>query len=166
MFKTIAKYASLYSAMFKASLIADLEYRANFLTRIVTDIFWYIAQITTFEVLYNHTTHIGDWNVKQMRVFLGILFIADALYMMLLHDNIENLSEKVRKGDLDLLLTKPVNAQFMLSLQKASSAYVGNLTMGGLCVESTGAIRLVSASRPIGATVTTAMIAMVGLSSQ
>jgi ABC-2 type transport system permease protein len=130
MFKTLRKYFSLYHAMFKASLIADLEYRANFLTRIVTDIFWYIAQITTFEVLYKHTTHIGDWNVQQMRVFLGILFIADALYMMLLHDNIENLSEKVRKGDLDLLLTKPVNAQFMLSLQKASSAYVGNLTMG------------------------------------
>ena len=51
----IKKYFSLYMAMFKASFIADLEYRANFFTRILTDIFWYIAQVVTFEVLFTHT---------------------------------------------------------------------------------------------------------------
>lgn len=130
MINTIKKYASLYQAMFKASFISDLEYRANFFTRIVTDIFWYFAQVMTFEVIYSHTEKIGDWNVVQMRVFLGVLFISDALYMMFLHENIENISEKVRKGDLDLLLAKPVNSQFMLSLQKTTTAYIGNLILG------------------------------------
>ncbi len=130
MFKTLGKYLNIYSAMFRASMISDLEYRANFATRIMTDFFWYFAQITTFEVLYKHTDKIGDWNVQQMRVFLGMLFIADALYMMFLHENIESLSEKVRKGDLDLLLVKPINSQFMLSLQKTTTAYIGNIVMG------------------------------------
>ncbi len=130
MIKTIRKYASLYSAMFKASFISDLEYRANFFTRIITDIFWYFAQVMTFEVIYKHTEKIGDWNIAQMRVFLGVLFISDGLYMMFLHENIENISEKVRKGDLDLLLAKPVNSQFMLSLQRTSTAYIGNLILG------------------------------------
>ncbi len=116
--------------MFKASFISDLEYRANFFTRIMTDIFWYIAQIVTFEVLYTHTQKIGDWNLKQMRVFLGLLFIIDALYMIIIHENLENMSEKVRKGDLDLLLAKPVNSQFMVTLQKANTAIIGNLILG------------------------------------
>ncbi len=128
--KTLKKYFSLYIAMFKASFITDLEYRANFLTRIVTDIFWYVSQVLTFEVLYNHTDKIGDWNRSEMRVFLGLLFVIDAFYMIFIHENVENLSEKVRKGDLDLILAKPVNSQFMISLQKANTALLGNFILG------------------------------------
>ncbi len=130
MIKTLKKYFSLYGAMFKASFIADLEYRANFFSRILTDIFWYIAQVMTFEVLYQHTDKIGDWDVYQMRVFLGLLFVIDAFYMIIIHENLESLSEKVRKGDLDLLLAKPINSQFMITLQKANTAIFGNLIIG------------------------------------
>lgn len=125
--KALGKYLSLYVSLFRTSFIADLEYRANFVIKITTDIFWYIAQIMTFEVLFLHTPRIGDWNLEQMRVFLGIVFVVDALYMIILSENLDQLSEKVRKGDLDLLLAKPVNSQFMISLQKASTASIGNL---------------------------------------
>lgn len=125
--KTLKKYFSLYLALFRTSFIADLEYRVNFLTRIATDIFWYFAQIMTFEVLFRHTPKIGDWNLEQMRVFLGVVFVVDGLYMIILSENLDQFSEKVRKGDLDLLLAKPVNSQFMISLQKASTAMIGNL---------------------------------------
>lgn len=129
MFHKLKKYAGIYAALFKASFIADLEYRVNFFSRIFTDILWYSAQIITFEVIYKHTNKIGDWNWPQMRVFLGIIFVIDALYMIIIHDNMENFPEKVRKGDLDLLLTKPVSSQFMISLQKASCAMFGNLVL-------------------------------------
>jgi len=127
--KTIIKYLGLYKAMLKTSLISDLEYRANYFTRFISDVFWYIAQILTFEVLYRHTNKIGDWDVHQMKVFLGILFVIDALYMIIIHENLENLSEKVRKGDLDLLLAKPINSQFMITLQKANTAILGNFLL-------------------------------------
>ena len=132
MIKLVLKYIRLYIAMFKTSFIADLEYRANYFTRIMTDILWYIAQIMTFEVIYQHTEKIGDWDKYQMRVFLGILFVIDALYMIIIHENLDNISEKVRKGDLDLLLAKPVNSQFMLTLQKANTALFGNLILGAV----------------------------------
>ena len=74
MFKTLKKYLSIYAAMFKASVISDLEYRVNFLTRIVSDIFWYLAQIATFEVLYLHTPKIGDWKGAKVRMYLGLNF--------------------------------------------------------------------------------------------
>jgi ABC-2 type transport system permease protein len=127
---TLKKYWELYKAFFKASFIADMEYRANFMTRIITDVFWYVAQIMTFEVLYRHTDKIGDWNVQQTRVFLGMLFIVDAIYMILMQENLDRLSERVRKGELDLLLAKPVESQFMISLQKANTALFGNLFIG------------------------------------
>ena len=128
--KTFKKYSSLYLAFFRASLISDLEFRSNFLLRIITDIFWYIAQITTFEVLFLHTKKIGDWNQAQTRVFLGVLFIIDAFYMIAFSENLDRLSEKVRKGDMDLILAKPIESQFIISLQKINTAIFGNLLMG------------------------------------
>jgi ABC-2 type transport system permease protein len=116
--------------MFKASLISDLEYRANFFSRILTDVFWYVAQVLTFEVLYLHTKKIGDWHLKEMRVFLGLLFVIDACYMIFIHENLDNINQKVSKGELDMLLSKPINSQFMVSFQKANTAIFGNFILG------------------------------------
>jgi len=127
---TLQKYLRLYYAFFKASFVADLEFRANFITRIITDVIWYGAQIFTFEVLFLHTNKLGDWNVDQTRVFLGIVFVVDAFYMIMFHDNLDRMNTSIRKGDLDLLLVKPVSSQFMLSCQRISTAMIGNLGIG------------------------------------
>ncbi len=107
----------------RISLQADLEYRVNYVVRLVTDIVWYGAQIFTFEVLYLQTPQISGWSVEEMRVFLGLLFLVDSLYMILFSENLDHFSEKVRKGDLDLVLCKPVNSQFMVSFQKINGVY-------------------------------------------
>ncbi len=123
----LKKYFFLFCAFARASFIADLEYRANFLLRVLTDIFWYAAQILTFEVLYRQTNIIGDWTLEQTRVFLGVLFVVDSFYMIFLQDNLDRFSDKVIKGDLDLLLVKPVASQFMASFQRLGTANIGNL---------------------------------------
>jgi ABC-2 type transport system permease protein len=127
--KKLRKYLGLYGAFFRASLTADLEFRANFAVRIVTDIFWYVAQVMSFELLYNYTSPIGDWTRSEMRIFLGVLFVVDGITMVTLQLNMDSMSENVRNGTLDLILAKPVNSQFMISLQKSSTAHIGNLLL-------------------------------------
>lgn len=119
----------LFFSFLSASFKADLEYRANFILRILTDIFWYISQILVFEVIYLHTDQLGSWELYQIRIFLGLFFIVDALYMILFHDNIERMSDRVRRGELDMLLTKPVSSQFLMSCQRISTALFGNLIL-------------------------------------
>lgn len=123
----LKKYFRIFIALVKASAIAEIEFRLNFVMRILNDIIWYIAQVFTFEVLFMHTQLIGTWNIQQTRVFLGVLFIVDAFYMIFLQENLDRFTEKVRKGELDLLLTKPVSSQFMVSLQRVSVSCIGNL---------------------------------------
>ena len=64
-----------------------------------------------------------------MRVFLGVLFVVDGITMVTLQSNLDVMGESVRKGTLDLLLSKPVNSQFMISLQRVSTAHLGNLLL-------------------------------------
>jgi len=125
--QVLRKYIRLFSILLKTSFIADLEFRVNFSLRIFTDIMWYLMQVLSFEVLFNYTPTIGGWDRYQMRVFLGVLFVVDSLYMIFVQDNVDRFADKVRKGELDFILAKPVSSQFLVSFQKVATASFGNL---------------------------------------
>lgn len=125
------RYIQLWLQFAKMSAMADFEYRANIILRILGEFLWYTMQLSVFEVLYTHTKTISGWDVNDMRVFMGSLFVGDVIYMILLHENMDYLGGIVRKGDLDLYLTKPVNSQFMISFRKVSVSYLLNLILCG-----------------------------------
>lgn len=123
------RYLRLWLDFFKMSWMADIEYRLNFLVRVTGEIVWYMTQLSVFEVLYTHTQTISGWDVHAMRVFMGSLFLADGIYQILFSQNLEHFFTLVRKGDLDLYLTKPINSQFMVSCQRVAVANTVNLTI-------------------------------------
>lgn len=125
----MTRYLRLWLSFLKMSWMADIEYRLNFTVRILGEVVWYAAQLSVFEVLYTHTSTISGWDVHSMRVFMGTLFFADVVYMILFSENLDMFFSLVRKGDLDLYLLKPVNSQFMVSCRKVSVAYIVNMLM-------------------------------------
>jgi ABC-2 type transport system permease protein len=141
------RYLKLWLSFLKMSAMADFEYRANIVLRVITEVIWYTMQLSVFEVLYTHTRSISGWTVNDMRVFMGSLFLTDVTFMIFFHENLDQLWSLVRKGDLDLYLVKPVNSQFMISCRKVSVAYLLNwlLVFAYLCWAVHGM------DRPVGA---------------
>lgn len=125
----IAKYWRILITLIKTSFIAELEFRANIALKIFNDFIWYFVQISVFEVLYSHTSQISGWDLGKIRVFLGCLFLSDTINMIFYHENLEQLSERVRKGDLDLMLAKPVSSQFILSFYRLQPSYFLNFIL-------------------------------------
>jgi ABC-2 type transport system permease protein len=123
------KYIGLWFNFLKISWMAEAEYRLNMFVRVFSDVIWYFSQITIFEVLFYHVPRISGWDIQTMRVFMGILFMIDATYMILFHDNFENAPSLVRKGELDFILLKPMNSQFMFSCRKVNAVYSINLVI-------------------------------------
>ncbi len=109
--------------------MADLEYRLNIAMKVITDVIWYVAQLSVFEVLFKHTATISGWTLETMRIFMAVLFLVDAFWMMIFQENLDRFSDKVRRGDLDMVLAKPINAQFMMSCQKMSTPYLVNVVL-------------------------------------
>lgn len=121
---TVKKYFGLYKAFFRASFVADLEYRLNFVFLVLAEFVWYSTQLILFEVLYRHTNIIGNWNLSEMRVFIFLVLFVDSIYMILWDPNFSAFTDSVRKGSLDLLLMKPINSMFMLSSQRISVSHI------------------------------------------
>jgi ABC-2 type transport system permease protein len=121
------KYFGLWLSFFKISLMAEAEFRLNLFIKVLGDIVWYISQLAIFEVLFYHAPQIAGWNIHSMRVFMGVLFLTDCLYMILFHENFEGASSVIRKGELDFILVKPINSQFMFSFRRSNPVYLINM---------------------------------------
>lgn len=121
------RYLALFLSFAKASFQSELEYRMNFISKIVMEMTWYFGQIMVFEVLYSHVDNLWGWTLPMVRVFMGCLFVVDSFWMFFFEENFGRISEKIKDGELDLLLTKPIDSQFMMSMQRVNISYVLNI---------------------------------------
>jgi ABC-2 type transport system permease protein len=76
------------------------------------DLFFYIASLSTVDMIYGHVQHIGEWNRDQFLFFISFMLIIDQLHMVVVSENFWELSEKIRTGQMDFVLLKPLHSIF------------------------------------------------------
>ncbi len=117
----------LWWSFFKNALSRELEFRWHFLAMFSMDIVWYLIQYLLFDVLYSYAPMLGGWSRADIMLFLGTLFVIDALNMMLTSSNFWGFPELVRSGELDFYLMKPASTAFLSMFRYPSVGSVFNL---------------------------------------
>ena len=112
------RYASVYAAMWKNSVVREMGFKTNFLLWIFVELLWFALQLGFFGVIYSHTDHIGDWTKWQMVVLIGTSHLIQQIFQAFFLTNITQLSELIRTGKLDFMLLLPVNTRFIVSLRQ------------------------------------------------
>ncbi len=125
----MTRYLRLYLHFLRFSFSRAMEFRFDFGFRIVMDVVWYLNNLALYGVLYRHTSLLGGWNEDQSLVFLGTLFLADALNMTIFANNMWWFPIFVNQGDLDYYLVRPVSSLFFLSFRDFAANSFVNLLM-------------------------------------
>ena len=107
------RYLRLWTAFFRNCLARELEYRGHIIMQFLLDLTWYSVQVALFEVLYLNTHSIAGMDHGEMLVFLGTLFITDAVNEMFFSHNFSRFPKLVAAGELDFYLIKPVSTYFI-----------------------------------------------------
>lgn len=123
-------YFRIWLSFFKNCLSREMEYRGHLLMQFMVDMVWYGVQIGLFEVIYLHTPSVAGFSRAEMLVFLGTLFVTDAVNMLLFSHNFWHFPEYVRTGELDFFLTKPISAFFLTCFRYINIAAIGNFCFG------------------------------------
>lgn len=112
------RYLKILGVFYKAAILTDLEYRANFVTHLLLSaisVGWSVAGVAIF---FLHTDHIGDWSFQEVLIVLGLFQLFIGLVDTLITPNVQDFTEHLRLGTLDFILTKPLNSQFHASLRR------------------------------------------------
>ncbi len=124
------RYWTVYKLLFRNSLIREMNFRANFLLWMITELLWFLGQIVFVDVLFLYTDTIGDWTKWEVVALIGTHQIISQVFQAFFYVNLANLPELIRTGRLDLMLLLPIDPQFAVSTRQFGMDNVVNALVG------------------------------------
>lgn len=117
MVTNIYRYFKIYLKLFRFALIESTTYRISFFIEVIVESGYDIAFLIFFQILFSNITQIGDWDKNQIMFLNGINIITSELILGIAFIfGIEKLPQRIKNGEVDVTLLKPLNSMFSLTL--------------------------------------------------
>lgn len=122
-------YTRVLLTFLRNSAVREMSFRGNFLITIVTRAFWFVAQLTLFELIFQSVSAINDWSRPQYFAFMATGMLINAIVETFFMPNCANFSELIRTGNLDFALLKPIDTQFLISFEKMNLSMLNQILL-------------------------------------
>lgn len=133
--RELRKHIFIYGLFIKNSLMAQMEYRFNFIGNLSMETGYLLVKLSYVIVVYRSGVAINGLSPDEILLFIGTFVAMTAVYAGLFMINNFRLRGLVKDGDLDLLLTKPVSLQFMATLRQVDvTIFAVDIIAGGVIV--------------------------------
>jgi ABC-2 type transport system permease protein len=117
-------------ALWRLNVVEELQYRANFLASVLGTVFWIGMALLTLALFFRHTTRLGGWDYWDVVALLGVFNALTGVIEAVLRPGIGELADEVRSGRLDLILTRPVDAQLYVSFRRLDLWRLSDVALG------------------------------------
>ena len=104
----------------KMKLSKMMMYRFSFFAATFVDGSLFILWLLMFNAIYANVDSIGGWNKGQAIIFLGTFSLLNAINMTIYFFGVISIPDKIRSGDLDHYLTKPINPLLRLTFENVN----------------------------------------------
>jgi ABC-2 type transport system permease protein len=140
--REIKKHVLIYGLFLKNSLMVQMEYRFSFIGNFSMEVGYLFVKLSYVVVVYRSGVKINGLSPDEILLFIGTFVTLTAVYAGLFMLNNFRLRGKIKDGELDLLLTKPVSLQFMATLRQADLTIFGVDAIAGLIMVAIAWARL------------------------
>jgi ABC-2 type transport system permease protein len=110
-------YIRLLWVFFRIGILGELAYRVNFLVQLFQSLLGLGTALAGLAVIFSHTQDLGGWRPDELVALVGVYLLVGGAINLVIQPSMERLIESVREGTLDFTLTKPEDAQLLVSVQ-------------------------------------------------
>lgn len=103
--------------LIKMKLYGQMMYRLSFLGATFVDGTLFLLWLIMFNAIYGQVDTIGGWDIGQMTVFVGTFSLINAINMTIYFFGVNGIPGKIKSGELDHYLTKPINPLLRLTFE-------------------------------------------------
>ncbi len=137
------RFLKLFTVFFRTSIQTDIEYRADFFTRILASLLGLLTTVGGLSVTFQYTSAIKGWSFPQVLVLVAVYYLMDGLIETFIAPNMRQIMSQVRDGTLDFVLLKPVSPQFLATFRTVNVWRLANVAVGvGLTAYTVGRLSL------------------------
>ncbi|MBK8979503.1 MAG: ABC-2 family transporter protein [Planctomycetes bacterium] len=127
------RYVALLLAQFRVSAAAAMAYRANFVLEGLLSLVWIGLALLPLLVLFEQRESVNGWDASASLVVIGYFTSLRALLEGVVNPSLNDLIARIRTGELDYVLLKPVDAQIAVSASHYAPWKVVDL-LGGIAI--------------------------------
>ncbi|HEX8203853.1 MAG TPA: ABC-2 family transporter protein [Isosphaeraceae bacterium] len=124
------RYLRLLASLGRFTLARELAFRGNFLVKVSVEALWLAILLAFYRTVFARTSRIADWSEPQYLFFVGCYFALNGLIETLFLSNCDDFAELVRTGDLDFLLLRPIDEQFLITCRRVDWSSGPSVLMG------------------------------------
>jgi ABC-2 type transport system permease protein len=124
------RYLKLYKTLITMNFSLLTAYRANFINSAISSVTWGLFSFLTIFLLTSKTNSIYGWSRDEILVLTGIYNIMIGFFHLLFSRNFGRLSRIVHLGELDSILVKPIDSQYLLSFWMINYTSIFRIILG------------------------------------
>jgi ABC-2 type transport system permease protein len=108
----------LVATLVRVSALNELQYRLNFFLQLFQSLVALGTAVAVVALVYLYTPSLGGWGPWELMVVVGVHTALGGVIRALIQPSMQLLMDDIREGKLDFALTKPVDAQLLVSLRR------------------------------------------------
>lgn len=131
----------------RISALNEFQYRANFFLAAFNAVLALATGLVVIALVYSHTDSLNGWSQPELLIVMGVHVFMGGLIRALVEPNMHQLMDDIGEGTLDYTLTRPADAQLLISVRKTNIWQTVDLVIG-LIVVVVGVVQLPGVATP------------------
>jgi ABC-2 type transport system permease protein len=124
----------LVATLVRVSVMNEMQYRANLLAHSLQSILALVAGLAVLGLVFSHVSELRGWSQPALVAVLGVFTLLSGVIKTFVKPNLIQFMRDVHEGTLDYVLTKPVDAQLLVSARSIQPWQGVDLLIGATLV--------------------------------
>ena len=112
----------------------EMQYRANFFIAVFQSVLQVGVGMAVLALVYSHTTELNGWTESVLLIIIGVQIHLGGVVHSLVQPNMERFTQEVQDGKLDFALTRPEDAQLIVSVRQVQIWQLVEVISGAIVV--------------------------------
>ncbi len=102
----------------RLGILNELQYRTNLFIQLIQSTVGLMTALLGLGVVFSKTDSLGGWSAPELLAIIGVYTLVSGITQLVFQPSLARFMEDVRLGTLDFTLTKPVDAQILISVRQ------------------------------------------------
>ena len=102
----------------RIGVLNELQYRINFFIQLLESFISVATGLIGLSLVFGQVNNLAGWSRPELLTVMGVHLLMGGVIRSIIQPNMERLMDDVRNGTLDFALTKPVDAQLLISVRE------------------------------------------------
>ncbi len=123
-------YLRLLIAFFWVGFVGEVAYRINFFFQLFQSLVSLFVSIAGLNIVFSYTNTLGGWGHEDILALVGVYLLVGGIIGLIIQPGMQHFIESVRDGTLDFTLTKPEDAQLLVSIGRINIWSFTDIALG------------------------------------